>query len=36
MFGTRKDSTKVCDASCRAQQLREAALFKAARFGPRI
>ena len=35
MFGRNKKS-KVCDSSCRAQQLRESALFKAAQAGPRF
>lgn len=38
MFGKKQDSTvkAVCDNLCRAQQVREDALFKAALLGPRI
>lgn len=35
MFG-KKQVTSVCDTLCRAQAVREAALFKAAQLGPRI
>jgi hypothetical protein len=32
----KKQVNTVCDNLCRAQALREAALFKAAQLGPRI
>lgn len=35
MFGNKKVRT-VCDNLCRAAQIRETALFKAAQQGPRI
>jgi hypothetical protein len=35
MFG-KKQVTTVCDALCRAEAIRETALFKAAQLGPRI
>jgi hypothetical protein len=36
MFRKRKHVSAVCDNLCRAAQLREQALFKAAQQGPRI
>ena len=35
MFGSKKTKT-VCDNLCRAAQIREDTLFKAAQQGPRI
>lgn len=35
MFGSKKVNT-VCDNLCRAAQIRESVLFKAAQQGPRI
>lgn len=35
MFGSKK-AGNVCDPSCVARRLREEALFRAAKFGPRI
>jgi hypothetical protein len=35
MFGKKKVTT-VCDSLCRAAQLRDQALFKAAQQGPRL
>jgi hypothetical protein len=36
MFGKKKVTTTVCDNLCRAAQLRDDALFKAAQQGPRL
>jgi hypothetical protein len=36
MFGKKKQVSAVCDSVCRAAQLREDALFKAALQGPRL
>jgi hypothetical protein len=36
MFKAPKSVATVCDTACRAQQLRESALYKAALQGPRI
>jgi hypothetical protein len=36
MFEKKKQVKTVCDNLCRAQALRDAALFKAALQGPRI
>ena len=36
MFNRSKTPTTACDTACRAQQLRESALYKAALQGPRL
>ncbi|MDX6475024.1 MAG: hypothetical protein QOH95_535 [Gaiellaceae bacterium] len=36
MFKKKHAPASACDNLCRAAQLREAALFKAAQLGPRI
>jgi hypothetical protein len=33
---SKKPVTQVCDIACRAEVLRDEALFKAAQLGPRI
>jgi hypothetical protein len=36
MFGNKQGKTVVCDTACRAQQVRESALYKSALQGPRF